>query len=109
MTIQSAVADKDLGYVQIAAGGADAAVLVSSVFPGGVIPLGTEVLLITPEAQAIRWRSDGTAPTATVGYPLAVGAELRYTIAQLPQLRIIAQTAGAIVNIYALGRTGSSS
>ena len=34
--------------------------------------------IITPETQAVRWRDDGTAPTAAIGYPLAVGAELRY-------------------------------
>lgn len=109
MPIQSFIADKDLGYVQVPAGGADAQVLVSSFFPGGVIPFGTETILIIPEAQAIRWRSDGTNPTAAVGYPLAVGGELRYTMAQIPKLRIIAQVAGAIVNIYALGRSGNSS
>lgn len=111
MPAQNFIADKDLGYAQIAAGGADASVLISSLTFNGVvgIPRGCETLLIVPEAQAIRWRSDGTAPTATVGYPLAVGAELRYTMAQLTQLRVIAQTAGAIVNVYALGRSGSAS
>lgn len=109
MTTQSTVADKDLGYVQAAAGAINASTLVSSLFPGGVIPPGTELLLITPEAQSIRWRSDGTAPTATVGYPLAVGAELRYTMAQFPALRVISQTAGAILNVYALGRVGGPS
>lgn len=109
MPIQSFVADKDLGYVQAAAGTVDAQVLVSSFFPGGVIPFGTETLLMIPEAQAVRWRSDGVNPTATVGYPLAVGAEFRYTMAQVPKLRIIAQTAGAIVNFYALGRSGNAS
>lgn len=111
MPNQSFIADKDLGYAQIAAGGADTAVLISSLtFNGRVgLPPGTETILITPEAQAIRWRSDGTAPTAAVGYPLAVGAELRYTMAQSPQLRVIAQVAGAIVNVYALGRAGSAS
>lgn len=109
MPVQSFLADKDLGYVQATAGTVDAQVLVSSFFPGGLIPFGTETLLLLPEAQAIRWRSDGTNPTATVGYPLAVGAELRYTMAQIPKLRIIAQAAGAIVNIYALGRAGNSS
>lgn len=109
MPIQSFVADKDLGYVQVPAGGANAAVLISTFFQNGVVPFGTETILMIPEAQAIRWRSDGTAPTAAVGYPLAVGGELRYTMAQFPKLQIIGQVAGAIVNIYALGRSGNAS
>lgn len=109
MPIQSFVADKDLGYVQAGAGTINAATFVSSFFPGGVVPFGTETLLMIPEAQAIRWRSDGTDPTTTVGYPLAVGAELRYTIAQIPKLKVIGQAAGAILNIYALGRSGNAS
>jgi hypothetical protein len=106
---QNFIADKDLGYVQVAAGGVDTAQTVASLFPGGAIPKGTIVILISPEAQALRWRSDGTPPTTTVGYPLAVGAELRFSIAQMPQLRIISSTAGAIVNLYALGAAGGAS
>ncbi len=34
--------------------------------------------LITPQTQAVRWRDDGVDPSATVGYPLAAGVELRY-------------------------------
>ena len=109
MPAQNFMADKDLGYVQAAAGSINTATTVASLFPGGVIPRGTETLLLVPEAQAIRWRSDGTAPTAAVGYPLAVGAELRYTMAQFPALQVISQVAGAILNVYALGRTGSAS
>lgn len=86
-------AERSLGYRQIAAGGADTATAVNP-------PVGTALILIIPEAQAIRWRDDGTAPTATVGQPLAVGTELRYTAANGPDLKVIAQTAGAIVNLY---------
>jgi hypothetical protein len=109
MPIQSFVADKDLGYAQAAANTINTAVNVATFFPGGIIPLGTETLLMIPEAQSIRWRSDGTDPTATVGYPLAAGAELRYTMGQLPKLKVISQVAGAILNIYALGRSGNAS
>lgn len=100
---QNQVADVDKGYVRAAAGGIDAATSVASLFPGGVIPAGTKLLMVTPEAQAIRWRSDGTAPTLTVGYPLAAGAELRFTAGQFPGLQVIASTAGAILNVYAFG------
>jgi hypothetical protein len=100
-------ADKPLGYAQSAA--VDASTLVSSLTftpPGGAaaagIPLGTQLLLIQPQTQAIRWRDDGQSPTATIGYPLAVGAELRYTGA-MPALRVISQVAGAIINVVAYG------
>lgn len=104
MTFQNQVADKPLGYAQAAAGAVDSSTLVSTLSFNGVagIPLGTQLLLITPEAQAIRWRDDGTAPTATVGYPLAAGSELRYT-GNPANLRVISQTAGAILNVVAYG------
>ena len=97
---------KSLGYAQFAAGGVDASTLVSTATfgsnPAG-IPNGTTHILITCAAQAIRWRDDGTAPTTAVGYPLAVGTELVYAGSGLAQLRLIAQSAGAVVNMAAYG------
>jgi hypothetical protein len=98
---------KSLGYAQFAAGGVDASTLVSTATfggqPGAGIPPGTTHLLITPAAQAIRWRDDGTAPTTAVGYPLAVAAELIYSGSNMGNLRLISQVAGAVVNIVAFG------
>jgi hypothetical protein len=95
--------ERSLGYAQSAA--VDASTLISSLTFGtsavAGIPSGTAVLIITPQTQAIRWRDDTTAPTAAVGYPLAVGAELRYTGANMADLRVISQVAGAIVNVTA--------
>ena len=54
--------------------------------------------LIVVEGQAVRWRDDQTAPTATVGMPLAVGATLQYD-GDLTNIRFIEQTAGAKLNI----------
>ena len=54
--------------------------------------------IITPQTQAVRWRDDGTAPTASVGYPLAVGAELRYD-GDLKKIQFIEQVASAAINI----------
>ena len=108
MTLQSSVADKDLGYAQFTAGQIDASTLVSTATFGSAgaagIPAGTEAIIMTPTAQAIRWRADGVAPTAAVGYPLAVGAEVRIDVAQLPQLRVIGQVANAVLNLRAVGR-----
>ena len=100
---QGYMAENPLGYAQ--SGAVDSSTLISSLTFGSAagagIPAGTALLLITPQTQAIRWRDDGTAPSATVGYPLAVGAELRYTGNGLAALRVISQTAGAVVNCVA--------
>lgn len=67
------------------------------------IPAGTSLAIITPETQAVRWRDDGTDPTASVGYPLAASAELQYSAAQLSRLKFIEQTATATLNICYYG------
>lgn len=96
--------EKALGYAQ---GTVDTATLVSSLTfqgqPAARIPPGTQLLLIQVTAQAARWRDDGTAPTATIGQPLAVGSELRYTAQQFAALQFISQTPGAILNVVAYG------
>lgn len=105
MPTQNLRADVDLGYAQLTS--VDVATLISSATFGASsvpgIPSGTKLLLIQPQAQAIRVRSDATAPTATVGYPVAANAEMRYTAAQMAGLRVISQVAGAVVNVWAFG------
>lgn len=90
--------EKPLGYQQIT--NLSSAASLS-------IPAGTRLILITPEAQAVRWRDDGINPTSSVGYPLAAGAELRYTgwADAQPNLKFIEQAASARLNVmyYALG------
>lgn len=98
------IAENPLGYAL--SGVVDASTLVSSLTFGSAaagIPPGTSLLLVQPQTQAIRWRDDGIVPTATVGYPLAAGAELRYTGRGLANLRVISQAAGAIINVVAYG------
>ncbi len=92
--------DIPLGYVQQV--GVVAAVTVASLFSGGVIPPGTAKLVISTETQSIRWRDDGTAPTAAVGMPLAVGSTLVYE-GNVARLQIIQTAASATVNIAAYG------
>lgn len=98
-------ADVALGYAQSSA--VDSATLISALTFGQAgapgIPLNTQALLITPQTQAVRWRDDGVAPTATVGYPLPVGSELIYTGSDFTKLQVISQVAGAIVNVLAFG------
>lgn len=61
---------------------------------GGVPSLA----VITAEAQAVRYRDDGTAPTATVGMPLAAGVALSYQ-GTLSAIQFIEQTSGAKLNV----------
>lgn len=89
-----------LGYFQAAAGAIDASTLLSAV---GAIPAGTSTVLIQPEAQNVRYRDDGTAPTAAVGMLLVANTVYEFTVAQVPRMRVIAATAGAILNISYYG------
>lgn len=80
-----------LGYRQVTA--------TSTVFTLPTPPAGTRRAVVQAEAQAIRWRDDGTDPTAAIGMTISVGGELRYDGATMTALRMIAATAGAIANI----------
>jgi len=62
------------------------------------VPTGARFARIVAEAQAVRWRDDGNAPTATVGVPLAVGTELTYD-GNLSAIQFIEQTASAKLNV----------
>lgn len=84
-----------LGYQQIASGLNAANSLTLPTHPTGITP---SRVLITPEAQAVRWRDDGTAPTSTVGMPLAVGDTLEYD-GNLNKIQFIEQAASAKLNI----------
>jgi hypothetical protein len=78
-----------LGYQQITS---------LSAATGLTIPQGTTLALIVPETQNVRWRDDGTNPTASVGMPIFVGASLSYD-GDLSRIRFIESTAGATLNI----------
>lgn len=56
------------------------------------------IAIITPETQAVRWRDDGIAPSATVGMPLAVGVTLQYD-GDLTKIQFFEQVASAKLNI----------
>ena len=86
-----------LGYAQVAAGGLNSAIALPS------IPAGAQVAIIKPATQAIRFRDDGTDPTASVGYPVAVGAEYIYSASSLGAVKLIASTAGAALDILYYG------
>ena len=54
--------------------------------------------LIVAEGAPVRWRDDDTAPTASVGMPLAVGVPLQYD-GDLNKIKFIEQSASAKLNI----------
>lgn len=64
-------------------------------------PALTTFCLVIAEAQALRFRADGVAPTATVGQTMAVGQPFifRMPLASLSALQFIQQTAGGIANV----------
>lgn len=81
-----------LGYQQITS-------LAAAQTP--TVPAGANVMIVSAETQAVRFRSDGVTPTATVGFPLAVGVQLvfRMSNAALGAIKFIEQTASAKLNI----------
>ena len=66
------------------------------------VPGGSTVAMIQAEAQAVRWRDDGTNPTASVGMNLAAGQTMWYT-GPLASIKFIQVTSGAIVNVSYYG------
>lgn len=61
-------------------------------------PVGATVAVITAEAQAVRWRDDGTNPTGSVGMPLAAGASFTYS-GNLAAIKFIEQATSAKLNV----------
>lgn len=86
-----------LGYQQITVLTASTALSVPVRDINGLSSTPT-VAIIVPEGQGVRWRDDGTAPTATVGMPLSAGSVLMYD-GDLTRIRFIQQAATAILNV----------
>lgn len=78
-----------LGYAQLTSLAAAASLTV---------PAGATIAVFIAEAQGVRFRDDGTAPTATVGMPLATGEPFEYK-GNLAAIEFIAQFSGAILNV----------
>ena len=78
-----------LGYQQITSLSSAAGLTVAQ---------GATLALIVPETQNVRWRDDGTDPTASVGMPIFVGASLSYD-GDFNRIKFIEMTASAKLNI----------
>ena len=70
---------------------------------GLTVPTNTVFALITPEGQDVRWTGGGSAPTASVGYPLPAGSELELDVADLSSVKFIQQASGAKLNVVYFG------
>ncbi len=79
----------ELGYQQITS-------LAAAV--GLAVPSGATYAIIQAETQAVRWRDDGTAPTASVGMTIPAGGELRYD-GNLRGIQFIEAAASAKLNV----------
>ena len=86
-----------LGYQQITDVSAAVGLTVPSTDVNG-LNCRPSIALITPETQAVRWRDDGVAPTASVGMPLAAGVTLQYD-GDLTKIQFIQQSVSAKLNI----------
>lgn len=61
-------------------------------------PSGATHALIQTESQNVRWRDDGTSPTASVGVQLEAGKDFWYT-GKLSVLEFIQEAATAKLNV----------
>lgn len=87
-----------LGYEQVTSISSAKSLTVPTKDPSTGLNVKASFALITAEAQGVRWRDDGVAPTATVGMPLAAGVTLQYD-GDLTRIKFIEQTSGGIVNV----------
>lgn len=88
-TIDGYPINTPLGYQQLSVG-------ASAV--GLTVPTGATVAFIAVSGNAVRYRDDGTPPTAALGYPLPVGQNYNYHVA-LSAIEFIAQTGTATLDI----------
>lgn len=62
------------------------------------VPTGATIAYVTVETQGVRWRDDGTSPTASIGNPVAAGAQLVYS-GNLSAIKFIQQAASATIDV----------
>jgi hypothetical protein len=59
---------------------------------------GASFIVVNPESQNVRWRDDGTSPTAEVGMLLVADTEFTYQ-GDLSKIQFIEVTSGAKLNV----------
>lgn len=64
------------------------------------VPVGATVALVRAEGANVRWRADGTAPTASDGMLLATSDGLLTLSGNLDQYRFVQVSAGAVLHVH---------
>lgn len=80
---------KPLGFQQITSLSSAAALTV---------PAGAQRAVMVATGQSVRWRDDGTDPTATVGVVLPTNTVFEY-VGDLAAIKVIEATASAVLNV----------
>lgn len=87
-----------LGYCQITSLATAKAMATASCTTGSVpTQVNNAIAEICVSGAAIRYRDDGTAPTASLGIPVAAGNCFQYS-GNIPALQIIQQSASATID-----------
>lgn len=81
---------KSLGYQQVTN-------LTAAV--GLTIPAGASIALLQVTGQNVRWRDDGTDPTASIGMILNADADPYPYSGDLSAIRFIETAASAVLNV----------
>jgi len=67
------------------------------------IPVGSDTVLVQCQTQNVRYRDDGTDPTATVGIILVALTVYEFTVAQFARMKFIQTAASAALNVAFYG------
>jgi hypothetical protein len=86
-----------MGYQQIVGAAAATALTIPTRDNNGTSALPTMAMIIV-EGQSVRYRDDGTNPTASVGMPISIGSVFFYD-GDLKAIRFIQTAATATINV----------
>lgn len=64
------------------------------------VPTAATMALISVSGSSVRWRDDGTAPTASIGMPMTAGQEFQYS-GNLTAIQFIGSGATLDISFYA--------
>jgi hypothetical protein len=70
----------------------------------GAIPSGAETILLQCEVANVRYRDDGTDPTAAIGMILIANTIYEFTVAQIARMKFIEVAINSKLNISFYGR-----
>ena len=71
---------------------------LASATPLTNVPAGSTMALICAEVAGVRWRDDGTNPTASVGQPVGAGQCFSYS-GNFSAIKFIQQSASATLDV----------